>query len=293
MNNLAGAKRLDAGGGASSPVICTLCPHQCRLHEGQFGLCRARRAVGGHVICENYGQLTALALDPIEKKPLARFHPGSTVLSLGSYGCNLHCPFCQNASIAMAGPGQVRTRYWSPEQVVAQSCALRDRGCIGIAYTYNEPCVFYEYVRDTARLAHQAGLVNVLVSNGMIASEPLDRLAPLIDAANIDLKGATQEFYDSVGGSLHAVQQTIQALVRAGCHVEVTTLVIPGKNDDPADIAALARWLANVDPYIVYHLTRFFPCYRMADAQPTPLSTLRAAQQAAEPYLHTVILGNV
>jgi pyruvate formate lyase activating enzyme len=278
---------------ARQATTCRICPHACRLRKGQLGRCRARRAVDGHIVCENYGQLTSLALDPIEKKPIARYHPGTTVLSLGSYGCNLHCPFCQNASIAMAGPGQVPTQYWSPKRVVQQALALVDRGCIGIAYTYNEPCVSFEYVRDTAQAAHEAGLVNVLVSNGMIAPEPLEEIAGLIDAANIDLKGATQRFYDWVGGDLETVKRTIERLVRAGCHTEVTTLVIPGHNDDRSDIAAMARWLGSVDRRIVYHLTRFFPQYKMTDATPTPISTLRAAKRVAERYLDTVLLGNV
>lgn len=278
---------------AGEPVVCTVCPHACRLREGRLGRCRARRAVNGRVVCENYGQLTSLALDPIEKKPLARFRPGTTVLSLGSYGCNLHCPFCQNAAIAMAGPGDVPTQYWSPNKVVRQALALADRGCIGIAYTYNEPCVSFEYVRDTARAARESGLVNVLVSNGTIAPEPLAQIAPLIDAANIDLKGATQDFYDWVGGDLAAVENAIETLVAAGCHTEVTTLVVPGHNDDLADIAAIARWLASVDRGIVYHLTRFFPQHKMTDARPTPIATLRAAKRVADQYLDTVLLGNV
>ena len=243
--------------------------------------------------CESYGELTSLALDPIEKKPLARFHPGTKVLSLGSYGCNLHCPFCQNHEIAAALPGEVRTYYWTPEEIVYKAKALRSKDCIGIAYTYNEPCVSYEYVRDTAVLAHRHGLANVLVSNGMICPAPLSGLLPYLDAANIDLKGATQEFYDLVGGDLATVQNAIRALSLADVHVEVTTLIVPGLNDSLENIARIAEWLSTVDPKIVYHLTRFFPCYKMSDAAPTPLETLQEAKRVADRYLETVLLGNV
>lgn len=273
-------------------AVCPVCPHHCRLHEGQLGRCGARRAENGEVACESYGELTALALDPIEKKPLARFHPGTTVLSVGSYGCNMRCPFCQNYEIATARPGAVPTRYWSPAEVVCKARGLRAKDCIGIAYTYNEPCVAYEFVRDTAALAHRQGLANVLVSNGMICPAPLSEIIPYLDAANIDLKGP-RAVYRRLDGDLACVENTIRALSLAGVHVEVTTLVVPGLNDDPATIGRMAAWLATVDERIPYHLTRFFPCHRMADAQPTPLATLRAAQQAAQLSLETVLLGNV
>jgi pyruvate formate lyase activating enzyme len=244
-------------------------------------------------MCANYGEVTALALDPIEKKPLARFRPGTTVLSVGSYGCNLHCPFCQNADIAQARAGEVPARHVTPDQLVAEALRLRERGCIGIAYTYNEPSISYEFVHDTAVAAHEAGLVNVLVSNGMICAEPLRVLAPYLDAANIDLKGPSQAFYDYVGGDYETVKQAIRILFEAGCHVEVTTLVIPDRNDDLDGIEDIARWLASVDPSIVYHLTRFFPCYRERDLPPTPRKTLEAAKKRARRHLHTVLLGNI
>lgn len=287
------APKTDAGEAGCGRAVCRICPHRCSLAEGAVGRCRARVARDGEVVSLNYGLATSLALDPIEKKPLARFHPGSTVLSVGSFGCNLSCPFCQNASIAQAGEHEVRWRRVEPGELVEQALRLADRGCIGIAYTYNEPLVGFEFVRDCARLAHEAGLLNVVVSNGMICDEPLEELVPLIDAANIDLKGFSQDFYDLVGGEYLTVCRTIERLAAApSCHLEVTTLVIPGLNDDVGQIAEAARWLASLDPGIIYHLTRFFPQHRMADRPPTPISTLREAADAARRYLRDVRLGN-
>lgn len=285
--------KTDAGEAGRGRAVCRICPHRCSLAEGAVGRCRARVARDGVVVSLNYGLATSLALDPIEKKPLARFHPGSTVLSVGSFGCNLSCPFCQNASIAQAGEHEVRWRRVEPGELVEQALRLADRGCIGIAYTYNEPLVGFEFVRDCARLAHEAGLLNVVVSNGMICDEPLEELVPLIDAANIDLKGFSQDFYDLVGGEYLTVRRTIERLAAApSCHLEVTTLVIPGLNDDVGQIAEAARWLASLDPGFTYHLTRFFPQHRMADRPPTPIATLREAAVAARRYLRDVRLGN-
>lgn len=287
------APKTDAGEAGRGRAVCRICPHRCSLAEGAVGRCRARVARDGEVVSLNYGLATSLALDPIEKKPFARFHPGSTVLSVGSFGCNLSCPFCQNASIAQAGEHEVRWRRVEPGELVEQALRLADRGCIGIAYTYNEPLVGFEFVRDCARLAHEVGLLNVVVSNGMICVEPLEELVPLIDAANIDLKGFSQDFYDLVGGEYLTVRRSIERLAAApSCHLEVTTLVIPGLNDDVGQIAEAARWLASLDPGINYHLTRFFPQHRMADRPPTPIATLKEAADAARRYLRDVRLGN-
>ncbi len=287
------APKTDAGEAGRGRAVCRICPHRCSLAEGAVGRCRARVARDGEVVSLNYGLATSLALDPIEKKPLARFHPGSTVLSVGSFGCNLSCPFCQNASIAQAGEHEVRWRRVEPGELVEQALRLADRGCIGIAYTYNEPLVGFEFVRDCARLVHEAGLLNVVVSNGMICDEPLEELVPLIDAANIDLKGFSQDFYDLVGGEYLTARRTIERLAAApSCHLEVTTLVIPGLNDDVGQIADAAWWLASLDPGITYHLTRFFPQHRMADRPPTSIATLREAAVAARRYLRYVRLGN-
>lgn len=275
------------------PATCPICPHFCHLEDGDLGFCRARRAEDGRVIDDNYAHVTSLALDPIEKKPLARFIPGSQILSVGSYGCNLRCGFCQNASIAWANSENVTYREIPPEELVALAIDATRQGNIGIAYTYNEPLVGFEYVRDCSKLAHERGLVNVIVSNGMINPAPLAELLPYIDAANIDLKGFTQEFYDAVDGDLDCVKTTIEALAKAPhCHLEVTTLVIPGMNDDPEEIEAAAKWLASLDGDIVYHVTRFFPCHHFADREPTPVEDVYALADVARRHLAHVFTGN-
>lgn len=275
-------------------VPCGICPHHCELAEGQLGRCRARRCTDGKVVCDNYGELTAMALDPIEKKPLMLFHPGSMVLSIGSYGCNLRCPWCQNHDISMAdgADGNLQLMYVSPEQLAERSAALAAVGNIGVAYTYNEPLVSYEYVRDCAELIHGQGQYNVVVTNGMVCEGPLRELLPLVDAFNIDLKGFTQAFYDMAGGDLATVKRAIE-VAHEDAHVEVTTLVIPGENDGLALIDAMAAWLAGIDPQIPYHLTRFIPRYRMADKPMTPTETMLAAADVARKHLSNVYLGNM
>ncbi len=241
----------------------------------------------------NYGRVTSLALDPIEKKPLARFKPGTKVLSVGSYGCNLRCPFCQNAAIACAGENDVPWREMAPAELVELAASLMPEGNIGIAFTYNEPLVGFEFVHDTARLAHERSLANVLVSNGYVNDGPLREIAPLIGAANIDLKGYTQSFYDLVGGDLDTVKHTIAVLAaEPGCHLEVTTLIIPGLNDGEDEIDAAAAWLASLDPGIPYHITRFFPCHRLQDRPATPPATVRKLAATARRHLKHVYGGN-
>ena len=241
----------------------------------------------------NYGRITSIALDPIEKKPIARWRPGTTVLSLGSYGCTMDCPFCQNASIARAGADDVAWREMTPAELVDRALALKDRRCIGVAYTYNEPLRGWRFVRDTGRLVHEAGLCNVLVSNGLASEKVLGEVAPLIDAANVDLKCFTEEGYRSLKGDLGVVKRTIETLARLDtCHLEVTTLVVPGLSDDPAQIEAAAKWLASLDQGIPYHLTRYFPRHRM-QAPPTPVASLFKLAAVASEHLDDVMVGNV
>jgi pyruvate formate lyase activating enzyme len=243
----------------------------------------------GKVAYTAYGKVSSVALDPIEKKPLRLFHPGKRILSVGGVGCNLRCPFCQNFELS-AEFGHRRTKTLSPEQVAALAVEAVPDGNIGVAYTYNEPLIGVEFVLDCAKLIRGAGLCNVLVTNGMINKGPLEELLPLIDAMNIDLKGFTGDFYRGLGGDLETVKQTI-TLSRGRCHVEVTTLVIPGENED--DIEPLSAWLASLDPEIPLHLSRFFPRYRYADRQPTPVETLFRLRDVAGRFLKNVFVGNV
>ncbi len=278
---------------AAGVAVCGTCPRRCRIKEGAFGFCRARRAEGGRVIAANYGHVTSVALDPIEKKPIAFFHPGSYVLSIGSYGCNLRCPFCQNDGISQHGGDEVAYQTATPVELADLAARLRDeRGNIGLAYTYNEPLVGWEFVRDCAREIRARGMLNVLVSNGCATEEVVTELAPLIDAANIDLKGPSQEYYDWVGGDFASVCRTITTLHDAGCHVEVTTLVVPGRNDADADMDAIAAFVASVSPDIPLHVTRFFPRWRMVDASPTPISTIHRLADIARCRLRRVLVGN-
>ena len=271
-------------------VECTLCFHRCILREGQTGLCRARANRDGSIVPLNYGKLTALALDPIEKKPLRRFHPGSLILSTGSFGCNLHCPFCQNAAIAAVG-ANAHTQDCTPEQLVQEALRLQSEGNIGLAYTYNEPLVGYEYVRDCAGLAHRAGMLNVLVTNGTIEEAPWRALLPLIDAANIDLKGFTENWYRQLGGDLETVKRSI--LVAAEyCHVEITTLIVPGENDSEEEMRALSTWLASINPEIPLHISRFFPRHRMQDRLSTPVPVVYHLAEVARERLRYVYTGN-
>lgn len=270
---------------------CELCFHRCQLAEGQIGFCRARIRRDGAVVPLNYGKLTSLALDPIEKKPLRRFRPRSLILSVGSFGCNLRCPFCQNHEISMAGDGTIQTVDVSPEQLANKAAELIPRGNIGVAYTYNEPLVGYEYVRDCAALVHDRGMVNVLVTNGTINEQPWRALLPLIDAANIDLKGFSRSWYRRLGGDLDTVKRSI-ALAAEQCHVEVTTLLVPGENDSVEEVRALAQWLASVDPDIPLHLSRFFPRYEMRDRPPTPVQDVYRLADEARAWLTYVYTGN-
>ena len=275
---------------ANELVTCGLCPHACRLRPGETGFCRARENRDGVIRPKNYGRLTALALDPIEKKPLYHFHPGSFILSVGSFGCNLACPFCQNAAIAMAD-ASIETEDVSPAQLaaLAEELSHRTPGNLGVAFTYNEPLLSCEYIMDTAPLLHAAGRKVVLVTNGTICADPLERLLPHIDAMNIDLKGWQEDFYRSLGGD--TVRETITRAVMHGVHVELTTLIIPGMNDSAADMDEEARWIAALSPDIPLHISRYFPRYRMSEP-PTPRTTIDHLTYIARRHLCRVHRGN-
>ena len=280
---------------AEAAVRCTTCPRGCLLAPGKAGLCRARKNVGGKVQATSYGRVTSIALDPVEKKPLARWKPGSKVLSLGSYGCNLRCPWCQNYGISQAGQDDVPWREVTPEYVVALAQQLRDEDprTVGIAYTYNEPLVSWEFVRDCGVLAHEAGLSNVLVSAGCVSQEVVREVAPLVDAANIDLKSFSAQTYESLGGSLECVQSTIRMLAQVpSCHLEVTTLVVPGVNDTDEEMDELSAWLAAVDAGITLHVSRFFPNWHMRDRGPTAVARVYVLADVARRHLAHVFTGN-
>jgi len=272
--------------------VCEICPHHCAIEEGKTGFCNARTNIDGVIVCDNYGKLTAIALDPIEKKPLKRFFPGSFILSAGSYGCNLRCPFCQNCEISMAGGDMINTEYVTPEKLVSMAKSLINRGNIGIAYTYNEPMISFEYVMECSRLARENRLKNVVVTNGYICEEPLTKLLPYIDAMNIDLKAFTDEFYKKIKGDLETVKTTISTAAKQ-CHVEVTTLIIPGENDGDDEMIELSSWLASVNPDIPLHITRFFPRWRMLDKEATPVGTIYRLADIAREKLHYVYEGNI
>lgn len=274
---------------ADGSLTCQLCPHHCQLTNGQYGCCRCRRNDTGTLAALNYGQCTAAALDPIEKKPLYRFHPGSRILSLGFCGCNFHCSFCQNWSISQQPASY---QLLTPQQAVTLAVQYQSQGNIGLAYTYNEPTVAYEFIWETARLTKQAGLYNVMVTNGYIEEAPLRALLPYIDAWNIDVKAFSDTFYRQLcGGTLAPVLRTVR-LTASQSHVEVTTLIIPGYNDSPAAMEKEARWLAAVNPSIALHLTRYFPQYKLTVPM-TPKPTLKTLQETAQQYLPHVYIGNI
>lgn len=273
-------------------VECSICPRRCNLAEGQIGFCRARQCVNGAIVPINYGKFTSLALDPIEKKPLYHFYPRQYILSIGSFGCNLRCPFCQNYEISMAGQNDVGHNNITPEQLtdLAIKLAAEPQGNLGVAFTYNEPLISYEFVRDCCILLKQADLKTVLVSNGHINPEPLADLLPLIDAMNIDLKGFSKAYYDYVGGNFECVKNTI-ATAYDKCHLEVTTLVVPTKNDDISLMQAEAEWLASLSPDIPLHISRYFPRYK-SDIAATPIETIYRLRDVAQKYLKNVHVGN-
>ena len=274
-------------------VECLLCPHHCRIAKGKAGRCRSRRNHEGVLVSEVYSKPCSLAIDPIEKKPLYHFHPGTTCLSLACTGCNFRCLNCQNHEISQVAPDEVDHYNLTPEQLV--DLCLQHH-CPGIAYTYTEPLTYIEYVTDCARLAHDKGLWNILVTAGYVCQEPLADLLPYLDAANIDLKSFSDDIYQRVsGGHLQPVLDTILAMKQAGVWVEITNLVIPGINDDLDMIRQMCQWLvAHGLADAPLHFSRFFPRYKMHDLQPTPVQTLRAAQQIAEQEgVRHVYLGNV
>jgi pyruvate formate lyase activating enzyme len=282
---------------------CGVCFRHCEIPEGKRGFCGARSCEDGEIKADNYGKITSLALDPIEKKPFSRFHPGSMILSVGSYGCNLRCPFCQNYGISWSAEA-MRLRETaeglSPEELVRYALRTKAYGNIGIAFTYNEPLVGWEFVRDTAKLAHERGLLCVLVTNGTADLSVLEALGGRIDAMNIDLKGFTERYYSEVlGGSLNMVKAFIARAVLL-CHTELTTLIVPGENDSEDEMRALSRWISEltdedgraVGAEIPLHVSRFFPRFHMTDRPATDTKLVYRLADVAREKLKYVYMGN-
>jgi len=272
-------------------IECELCPHYCKILPSKTGICMARRNQNGRLTAENHGKVTSIALDPIEKKPLYHFYPGSKILSVGSYGCNFHCGFCQNHRISMQKSSY---REFSPENIAEISKEYITQGNIGAAYTYNEPLIGYEFVKDCARLIQSQEQKNVLVTNGFINPKPLELLLPFIDALNIDLKSFSSSFYKEISGVLNAledVKRTINMAV-SNCHVEITTLVLPHENDSVEEMESLSGWIADINTDIPLHITRFFPAYKMFNTKPTPVETIYKLVETARRNLRYVYHGN-
>ncbi|MGD9495837.1 MAG: AmmeMemoRadiSam system radical SAM enzyme [Armatimonadota bacterium] len=271
-------------------IHCLLCPQDCRIAQWRTGVCRVRRHMDGSLRTANYARVTSAAMDPIEKKPLYHFHPGSQILSLGTFGCNLGCRFCQNFTISQGEPASDEI---SPQRAVEMARRTRERGNIGIAYTYSEPIVWFEYVRDTARLVHEAGLVNVLVTNGLIREDPLEELLPLVDAMNVDIKAMSDDFYRTLCG-IRSGEQARRTVERAfaRCHVEITNLLVTDANDSEEDVRALVDWAASVSPDLPLHISRYRPSYKHA-APATPADRIQRAVEIAREKLNFVYAGNI
>ncbi|HEX9062271.1 MAG TPA: AmmeMemoRadiSam system radical SAM enzyme, partial [Clostridia bacterium] len=264
-----------------------LCPHGCTIEESKKGVCGLRELRSGKLYPSNYGYVTSISLDPIEKKPLYHFKPGNSILSVGSYGCNFKCEFCQNYSISQYKSEGTRI---DPSDLV--DMALREKDNIGLCFTYNEPLTWYEYVYDVCEAANNTGLSMVLVTNGFIDNEPLKEILKFVDAVNIDLKAFTDDFYKKVcRGTLENVLSNIETAISM-CHVELTTLLVNGLNDSPDEILKLSSWLSEINPNIPLHLSRYFPNYKM-DISATPVERILSLRDLAKEKLNYVYVGNV
>lgn len=281
---------------SGNKVKCTACSHRCLISEDGLGICGVRKNVKGKLFLTVYGRVISRNVDPIEKKPLYNFLPKTFAYSVGTFGCNFRCGFCQNYDISQAQESEsylegVFGEAMTPKQVVDE--AIRTK-CKSIAYTYNEPTIFIEYVKDIAVLARKKGLKNILVTNGYMTKECLDFVGRYIDAMNIDLKGFTDEFYmKNCKAKLQPVLDTIKMAHKKGIHIEITTLIIPGENDSKQQLEGIAKFIASVDKSIPWHISRFFPMYKFLNKETTSIGTMKMAEKIGKKYLKYVYLGNV
>ncbi len=268
-------------------VECKLCPHNCKIKEGNTGICQARVNDKGELYSKNYGQVSSIGMDPVEKKPLYHFYPASDILSIGTFGCNFSCKFCQNWQISQQTPD---LRKFNPREIV--DIAMR-KDAIGIAYTYSEPLIWFEFVLETSKLARKNDLKNVLVSNGFINHEPLKELTPYINAANIDVKSFKTDFYQKhAKGRLKPVLENVEFFHQNNVHIELTTLIITDLNDGKDELKELFSWIKNLDSDIPLHLSRYFPNYKMEKPR-TSKKTMKMAYDLAKKYLQFVYPGNI
>jgi pyruvate formate lyase activating enzyme len=270
---------------SNNKVKCNLCPHECIISENHSGICQIRKNINGKLYSITYEEISSIALDPIEKKPLYHFYPSKNILSIGSNGCNLKCPFCQNWQISMNLTERQKINFDS----ILQS--IKETQSIGIAYTYNEPLISYEFLYEYSKKIRENNLKNVIVSNGMINEEPLIKISPYIDAANIDIKGFSESFYKYVNGDFNTVKNTIKILYKHNVHIELTFLLIPTKNDNEQEFHNLCRFIAEINKEIPLHISRYFPNYK-ENIPPTDLNLLKQFYDIAKSYLFNVYVGN-
>lgn len=275
----------------NNKVQCLLCPHQCQLVVDKSGICGTRKNVDGVLQSLNYGVVSSTSMDPIEKKPLYHFYPGEQILSLGTLGCNMHCPFCQNHHISRYYDNtfKMQPHEFAPADVLR---AVNESNSFGVAYTYSEPLVWYEFVLDSARLVAESGEKNVLVSNGQINPEPLKELVPFINAANIDVKAFTEANYKKLGGDLATTKKSVEIFLNNNVHIELTTLVVPQFNDDLDELEELVKWIASLGRNIPFHISRYHPQYRYSEPA-TSIKYLKMVEEMAATYLNYVYIGNI
>ncbi|MCL2311214.1 MAG: AmmeMemoRadiSam system radical SAM enzyme [Firmicutes bacterium] len=270
-------------------IYCKLCPHSCIIKCNEIGFCGVRKNIDGRLYSETYGKISSIAVDPIEKKPLYHFFPNNKILSVGSYGCNMRCLFCQNYQISQK---TVETKFISPEDLVEMAVSISDFKNIGVAFTYNEPLINFEYLIDCTKLLKKSNLKTVIVSNGMINSKPLEILLEFCDAFNVDLKSFNSNFYKKHGGNIEAVKENIKKIA-SKCHIEITTLIIPDVNDCESEMCELFNWVSKISEKIPLHLSRFFPKNKMSNLEPTSIEKIYKLANIAKKFLKYVYVGNV